>query len=144
MFHKLSSLQQEFIFSVLRLGVQTQPQYWWVLQRLKENLLPDSILVSGNNQQCLTSLDLWCCWSVAKSCPTLCDPMDCSTPGFPVLHYLPEPAETHAIELVMPSNHLILCHPLLLLSSIFSSIRVFWTHPMSPLFLVGQKVCLGS
>ena len=59
MFHQLSSLQQEFIFSVLRLGVQTQPQYWWVLQRLKENLLPDSLLVSGNNQQCLTSLDLY-------------------------------------------------------------------------------------
>ena len=32
---------------------------------------------------------------VAQSCPTLCDPMDCSTPGFPVLHYLPELAQTH-------------------------------------------------
>ena len=31
-----------------------------------------------------------CCCSVTKLCPTLCDPMDCSTPGFPVLHYLPE------------------------------------------------------
>ena len=30
-----------------------------------------------------------------KSCPTLCDPMDCSTPGFPVLHHLPEPDQTH-------------------------------------------------
>ena len=35
------------------------------------------------------------CCSVAKSCPTLCDPADCSTPGFPVLHYLPEFAQTH-------------------------------------------------
>ena len=35
------------------------------------------------------------CCLVAKSCPTLCDPMDCSTPGFPVLHYLPEFAEIH-------------------------------------------------
>ena len=35
-----------------------------------------------------------CCRSVAKSCPTLCDPVDCSTPGFPVLHYLPEFAQT--------------------------------------------------
>ena len=34
-----------------------------------------------------------CCCSVAKSCPTLCNPMDCSTPGFPVLHYLPEFAQ---------------------------------------------------
>ena len=35
------------------------------------------------------------CGSVAKSCLTLCDPMDCSTPGFPVLHYLPEFVQTH-------------------------------------------------
>ena len=33
--------------------------------------------------------------SVTQSCPTLCDPMDCSTPGFPVLHYLPEFTQTH-------------------------------------------------
>ena len=37
-----------------------------------------------------------CCCSVPQSCPTLCDPMDCSTPGFPVLHHLPELAQTHA------------------------------------------------
>ena len=36
-----------------------------------------------------------CCCSVAQSCPTLCDPMDCSTSVFPVLHYLPELAQTH-------------------------------------------------
>ena len=36
-----------------------------------------------------------CCCSVAQSCLTLCDPMDCSMPGFPVLHYLPEFAQTH-------------------------------------------------
>ena len=50
--------------------------------------------------------------------------MDCSTPGFPVLHHLPELAQTHVGELVMPSNHLVLCHPLLL-PSVFPSIRVF-------------------
>ena len=61
--------------------------------------------------------------SVAQSCPTLCDPMDCSTPGLPVHHQLPE--FTQSIESVMPSNHLILCHPLLLLPSVFPSIRVF-------------------
>ena len=131
-----------------------------------------------------------CCWSVAQSCQTLCDPMDCSTPGFPVLHHLAELAQTHvhcagdamqascplsspspptfnlsqryfssvqslscvwlfatpwtathqaslsitnsrsppkpmSIESVMPSNYLILCRPLLLLPSIFPSIRVF-------------------
>ena len=37
----------------------------------------------------------FCCCSVAQLCPTLCDLMDCSTPGFPVLHHLPELAQTH-------------------------------------------------
>ena len=57
--------------------------------------------------------------SVPQSCPTLCYPMDCSTPGFPVLHHLPE------LVSVMPSNHLILCHHLLLLPSVFPNIKVF-------------------
>ena len=35
------------------------------------------------------------CCSVTKSCPTLCNPIDCSMPGFPVLHYLPEFAQIH-------------------------------------------------
>ena len=46
-------------------------------------------------------------------------------PDFPVLHHLPEIAQTHVIELLMPSNHLVLCRPLLLLPSVFPSIRVF-------------------
>ena len=50
--------------------------------------------------------------------------MDCSTPGFSILHYLLEFAQIHAIELVMLSNHLIFCC-LLLLPSVFPSIRVF-------------------
>ena len=62
--------------------------------------------------------------SVTQLRPTLCDPMDCSTPGFPVHHQLPELAQTHVHRVGMPSNHLILCH-LLLLPSIFPSIRVF-------------------
>jgi len=57
--------------------------------------------------------------------PTLGDPMDCSTSGFPVHHQLPELAQLMSIELVTPSNHLILCCCLLLLPSIFPSIRVF-------------------
>ena len=59
--------------------------------------------------------------SVAQSCPTLCDPMDCSTPGFPVHHQLPELTQTH----VHWVNDAILCRPLLLLPSVFPSIRVF-------------------
>ena len=50
--------------------------------------------------------------------------MDCSTPGLPV-HHQPEAYSTSSIESVMPSNHLILCQPLLLLPSIFPSIKVF-------------------
>ena len=63
--------------------------------------------------------------SVAQLCLTLCDPMDCSTPGLPVHHQLPEFTQTHSIESVMPSRHLILCRPLLLLPLIPPSIRVF-------------------
>ena len=63
--------------------------------------------------------------SVAQSCPTLCDPVHCSRPGLPVHHQLLEFLKLMFIESVMPSNHLILCHPLLLLPSIFPSIRVF-------------------
>ena len=51
--------------------------------------------------------------------------MDCSTPGFPVLHYLPEFVQTHAIESVMPSIHLIICRLLLRLLSFFPCINVF-------------------
>ena len=63
--------------------------------------------------------------SVAQSCPTLCEPMNCSTPGLPVHHQLPEFTQTQSIESVMPSSHLILCCPLLLLPPIPPSIRVF-------------------
>ena len=63
--------------------------------------------------------------SVAQSCPTLCDPMDCSMPGFPVHHHLLELVQTHVHRVKMPSNHLILCCPLLLLPWIFPSIRGF-------------------
>ena len=49
--------------------------------------------------------------SVAQSCPTVCNPMDCSMPGFPVHHQLPEIAQLMFIESVMPSNHLILSFP---------------------------------
>ena len=72
--------------------------------------------------------------SVAKLYPTCCDPMDCSTPGFPVLPHLLEFAQTHLHWVDDAIQHLILCCPLLLLSSIFSNIRVF---SMSRLFTSG-------
>ena len=45
--------------------------------------------------QTFYDFDMICCCSVAKLCPTLCNTMDCSMPGFPVLHYLLEFAQTH-------------------------------------------------
>ena len=74
--------------------------------------------------------------SVAQLCPTLCDPMDCNPPGFPVHLQLPEPAQTHVHELMVPSNHLILWCLLFLLPLIFPSIGFF---PMSQFFASGGQ-----
>ena len=63
--------------------------------------------------------------SVTQTCPTLCDAMDCSTPSLPVHHQLLSLLKLMSTELVLPSNHLILCRPLLLPPSIFPSIKVF-------------------
>ena len=64
---------------------------------------------------------------LAKSCLTICSPMNCSTPSFPVLHYLLKFTQT-STESMMPSNHFILCHPLLLLPSIFPHVRVCFSE----------------
>ena len=69
----------------------------------------------------LHNMQLSCC-SVAQLCLVICNPMDCSMPGFPVPHYL---LKLMLTESVMPCNHLILCHPILLLPSTFPSITVF-------------------
>ena len=66
-------------------------------------------------------LPAFCCCSVAQSCPTLCSSVDCSALGFTISWSL---LKLMSIELVMPSNHLALCNPLLLLS-IFPSVRVY-------------------
>ena len=70
----------------------------------------------------ILKLSLQFCNSITS---TLCDPMDCSMPGLPVHHQLLELTQTHVRRVVMLSNHLILCPPLLLLPFIFPSIRVF-------------------
>ena len=81
--------------------------------------------------------------SVAQSCPTLCDPMDCSTPGFPVHHQASLSITSSqsllklmSIESVMPYNHLILCHPL---SSFIQSLRASGSFPMSQFFTSGGQ-----
>ena len=66
-----------------------------------------------------------CCYSVAKSCPALCNPMDRRTPGFLTFTVSKSLLKLMSIDLMMLFNHLILCCPFLLLPSIFPSIRVF-------------------
>ena len=63
--------------------------------------------------------------SVTQSCPTLCDPTICSMPGLPVHSNSRRSLRFTSIESVMPSSHLILCRPLLLLPPIPPSIKVF-------------------
>ena len=64
---------------------------------------------------CVLHSLLFSCCSVAQSCLTLCDPMDCSMPGLPVHHqFLEFTPKLMSVESVMPSNHLVLCRPLLL------------------------------
>ena len=92
-----------------------------------ETLMP-SMKHHGKIGNFLVVMISCCCYSVTKSYLTLCDPMDCNMPGFPVLHYLLEFAQTHdhwVSDAIQPSNHLILFHPLFLLPSIFPSTRVF-------------------
>ena len=76
-----------------------------------------------------------CCGSVAKSCPTLGDPMNCSTPGFPVLYYLLEFAQTHVhwiSDVIQPSHPLFSPSPLALRLSqmkVFSNesaVHIWW------------------
>ena len=77
----------------------------------------------GGKEQAVLGLPLFC--SDAQSCPILCDPMACSTPGSSVPTVSCSLLKLKSIESVMPSNPLILCRPLLLLLSILPSIRVF-------------------
>ena len=114
-------------------------QKYWEIRKLTRKHLNFTILETyyhhiNNYLLCVFSLELFVLHivhiviinihfsSVAQSFLTLCDPMNRSTPGLPVYHQIsPKPM---SIESVMPSNHLIFCHPLLLLPSVFPSIRV--------------------
>ena len=100
-----------------------QNHNFWVSSIGSWILYPLSHLGSLNNSNQFSS--------VAQSCPTLCDPMNRSMPGLPVHHHLLEFTQTHAIESVMPSSHLILCRPLLLLPQSLPASKSF---PTSQLF----------
>ena len=71
--------------------------------------------------------------SVPQSCPTLCNPMNYSTPGFPVHHHSCSLLKLMSIKSVMPPNHLVLFCPLLLLPLIFPSIWVFSSESVLPI-----------
>ena len=78
--------------------------------------------------------------SVAQSCPTLCDPTDCSMPGFPVYHQLPEPTQTHVHRIsdaIQPS------HPVVPISSHLQSFPALGSFPMSRFFPSGGQ-SIGS
>ena len=71
--------------------------------------------------------------SVTQSCPILCNPMNRSMSGLPIHHQLLEFTQTHVHRVVMPSSHLILCHPLLLMPQIPPRIRVFSNESPLPI-----------
>ena len=113
------------------------------------------MLVGGNlyiTQYCSLKLrhqySSWCCLVlvvvhcvVAKSCPTFCDPKNCSTPGFPVLHYLPEFAQTHVhwvSDAIQPS------HPVAPFSSCPQSFPASGSFPVSRLFTSGGQSIRAS
>ena len=103
-----------------------------------------SLLSISHAHRILLSKALFCspqlASSVTQSCPTLCDPMNCSTPAS--LSNSQSSPKPMSIELVMPSSHLILCHPLLLLPPIPPSIRVFSSE--STLLWGGQSIGVSA
>ena len=88
------------------------------MNECQANTSTKSYKFSSNNQLSYFS-------SVVSSCLILCNCMVCSLASFPALHYLLDLLKLMSLESVTPSNHLILCRPLLLLPSIFPSIRAF-------------------
>ena len=74
-----------------------------------------------------------CCCLVAQSCLSLCDPMDCSMQAYLSITNSRSLLKLISIESVMPSSHLILCHPFPILSSIVPSIRIFSNESVLPI-----------
>jgi len=104
---------------------------------MKKHMILENVNICGSSRQDMDVLwffiSVVCCYLVTNSCLTLCDPMDCTacqvTLSFTISQSL---FKLTYNELVMPSNHLILCCPLLFLPSICPSIRVFsmgWFFP---------------
>ena len=116
--------QTSLVVYWLRIHLPVQRMWVWFLVRELRSHMPHSVQLS----------------SVAQSCPTVCDPMDCSTPGYPVHHQLPELAQIHVhrvSDVIQPSHPLF---PLLLLPSFFPHASL----PSSPSPLKKQNINNGS
>ena len=98
----------------------------WLFQKNSSYSTDIMIAVSWNQSNIQTFVIQFS--SMTQSCLTLCDPMDCRMPGFPVHHQILEHAQTHVHRVTDRHHNIILCRPLLLLTSIFPSIRVFSQH----------------
>ena len=129
-FKDFTPLHQLLLFSpVLSLKGEKKSRSTKAIKNKKPNGSSSSRLsISQSSQFSLLQFS-----SVAQSCPTLCDAMDCSTPGLPAHHQLRSLLRLMSIELVMASIQLILCHSLLIPPSIFPSIRVFSNEPALPI-----------
>ena len=121
-FHEL------FFFFFLRLVIKLTCWNWLLESETCWIFVLITFFRIFSNSRCYLQLycPCKCCQpisSVAQLCAALCDPMDCSTPGFPVLHYLPEFAHTHVHQVgdaIQPS------HP-----TISSSVAPFFSYPQS-------------
>ena len=94
-------------------------------ERPKDHFSKTDIHMTNKPEKMLNIVHYCCCCSVEQLCPTLCDPMDCSTPSLPVPHHLPEfvQAHVHCIGGVVHPSHPLM--PLFLLASVFPRIRDF-------------------
>ena len=87
------------------------------------------------------SVTFYCCWLVIKLCPTLCDPMNCRIPGFPVLQCLLEFSQTHVhwvSDAIWPS------HPLLPSSPPALNLSQLGSFPMNLLLALGGQILRAS
>ena len=103
---------------------------------------PDGLQSMGSHDSDMTEQLTHQFSSVTQSCPTLYDSMDCSTPGLLSITNSWSLLKLMSIESVMPSNHLILRCPLLLLPSILPSIIVFSNE--SVLLIMGQNIGVSA
>ena len=153
-FFPILNIKLQYFPKCISQGTNTNLQYApWKMSPIIQKLYEDCyILYSPSWSFCFIVLEtitlgnvcvyklLWlfvlaCCCSVAQLCPTLCDPMDCSTPHFPVIHHLPELAQTHVYRVsddIQPSR------PAIPFSSCLQSLPASWS------FLINQLLASGG